>query len=236
MARRRKQSISLGRVALFVALILAVFAGVWAWQHRSRVQSAVSTITADLPLPAQKGGSAQSDANAPAVATKVSGKLSIHRPPRDTQLGISADAAILLRIVEMYQWHERCELAGGACSYDQSWSPGLVDSNKFRVPAGHVNPPAPFADARFVAGEIKIGDLVVDPKLLDTQSAVEYRVSADSLPPNLEATFSVVDGVLYAGGDATHPQLGTVRVRYRIVPAGEVELSGIRRGNRLEAK
>lgn len=235
MAPRRKQSISLGRVALFVALILAVIAGVWAWQHRARVQSAVSTITTELPLPTQNAGSAQSDVNA-AVATKVSGKLSIHRPPRDTQLGISADAAILLRIVEMYQWHERCELAGGACSYDQSWSSGQVDSSKFRVPAGHVNPPAPFADARFVAGEIKLGDLVVDPKLLNAQSAVEYRVSADSLPPNLEATFSVIDGVLYAGGDAAHPQVGTVRVRYRIVPAGEVELSGIRRGNRLEVK
>ena len=235
MARRRKQSISLGRVALFVALILAVIAGVWAWQHRARVQSAVSTITTELPLPTQNAGSAQSDVNA-AVATKMSGKLSIHRPPRDTQLGISVDAAILLRIVEMYQWHERCELAGGACSYDQSWSSGQVDSSKFRVPAGHVNPPAPFADARFIAGEIKLGDLVVDPKLLNAQSAVEYRVSADSLPPNLEATFSVIDGVLYAGGDAAHPQVGTVRVRYRIVPAGEVELSGIRHGNRLEAK
>jgi len=27
-----------------------------------------------------------------------------------------------------------------------------------------------------------------------------------------------------------------VRVRYRIVPAGEVELAGVKRGNRLETK
>lgn len=234
MPRRRKQSISFGRIALFVALILAVLAGVWAWQHRARVQSIASTISTELPLPVQNAGSAPPTPNAVAEAAKVSGKLSIHRPPRDAQLGVSADAAILLRIVEMYQWTERCD--GANCRYEQAWSGAQIDSSKFRTPAGHRNPPAPFADARFIAGEIKLGDLSVDPKLLNTQAAVEYRVSADSLPPNLEATFSVIDGALYAGGDAAHPQVGTVRVRYRIVPAGEVELSGILRGNRLEAK
>lgn len=236
MARKRKQTISAGRVAALVAFVLLVLAGVWAWQHRARMRSAASTVGAELALPAQNAGSAQSDAGVAAVATKLRGKLVVGRPPRDAQLGIVADAAVLLRIVEMYQWHERCELSGSACSYEKSWSPGHVDSQKFREPKGHENPPAPFADARFVAGEIRLGDLVVEPKLLETQAARDYPVKAANLPPNMAATFNVVDGVLYAGGDAAHPQVGTVRVRYRIVPAGEVELSGVRRGNRLEAK
>lgn len=233
MARKRKQTISLGRVALIAALILLVLAGVWAWQHRGRVRSAASTISTELPLPGQTGGSSPPDA---AVAAKVNGKLVIRRPARDEQLGITADAAVLLRIVEMYQWHERCGLADAACSYEASWSSGHVDSGKFRAPAGHQNPPAPFADARFAAGEIRLGELVVDPRLIGTQGVVDYPVKAGALPPNLEATFNVIDGVLYAGGDAAHPQVGTVRVRYRVVPAGEVELSGVRRGNKLEAK
>lgn len=233
MARKRKQTISLGRVALIVALILLVLAGVWAWQHRGRVRSVASTISTDLPLPGQAASSAPPDAGVPA---KISGKLAVRRPPRDEQLGVSADAAILLRIVEMYQWHERCGLADAACSYEASWSSGHVDSSKFRVPAGHVNPPAPFADARFAAGEIRVGDVVVDSRLLDAQSARDFPVKESALPPNLAATFSVVDGVLYAGGDAAHPQVGTVRVRYRVVPAGEVELSGVRRGNKLDVK
>jgi hypothetical protein len=233
MPRRRKSSLSLGRIALFVALILLVLAGVWAWQHRGRVRSMASTISTELPLPGQTGGSTPPDA---AVATKVSGKLVVRRPARDEQLGVTADATVLLRIVEMYQWHERCELAGGACSYEASWSSEHVDSGKFRAPVGHQNPAAPFADARFAAGEIRLGDLVVDPRLISVQNAVDYPVKASALPPNLAATFNVVDGVLYAGGDAAHPQVGTVRVRYRIVLAGEVELSGVRRGNRLEAK
>ncbi|HEX7917460.1 TMEM43 family protein [Rudaea sp.] len=234
MARKRKQKVSSRRIGVFVALILLGLGAIWAWQHRVRVQSAVSTISAELPLPARKTDAAP-EATA-AVPVKLGGKLSVKHAPRDTQLGIAADAAILLRIVEMYQWHERCELAGSGCSYEKSWSPGQVDSLRFREPKGHENPPVPFADARFAAGEIRLGDLVVDPKMLETQAAQDYPVKVGALPPNMAATFNVVDGVLYAGGDAAHPQIGTVRVRYRIVPAGEVELSGIRRGNKLEAK
>lgn len=234
MARKRKQKVSPRRIGVFVALILLGLGAIWAWQHRARVQSAISTVSTELPLPARKADVVSTDTAA--VPVKLGGKLSIKHPPRDSQLGIVADAAILLRIVEMYQWHERCELAGGACSYDKSWSSEHVDSGKFREPKGHGNPPAPFADARFVAGEIRLGDLVVDPKLLETQAAQDYPVKTSALPPNMAATFNVADGVLYAGGDAAHPQIGTVRVRYRIVPADEVELAGVKRGNRLETK
>ncbi len=195
----------------------------------------MSAYNTELALPARKTAASPAEATA-AVAAKVSGKLSLKHAPRDAQLGVAADAAMLLRIVEMYQWHERCELAGGACSYTASWSSGHVDSAKFREPKGHENPPLPFADARFAAGEIRLGDLVVEPKLLEAQATQDYPVKAAALPLNMAATFNVVDGVLYAGGDAAQPQVGVVRVRYRIVPAGEVELTGVRRGNRLQAQ
>lgn len=236
MPRKRKQTVSPGRIAAIVVLILLIIAAVWAWQHRARMQSVVSSVSKELPLPPQIAGTSQANRDAAPTPAKVNGKLSVRRPARDAQLGVAADAPILLRVVEMYQWHERCELTGGSCAYEASWSSGHVDSSKFRVQAGHQNPPTPFADARFVAGEIRLGDLIVDPKLLDGQAAVDFPVKASALPPNLEATFSVVNGALYAGGDAAHPQVGTVRVRYRVVPAGEVELSGVRRGNRLELK
>lgn len=235
MARKRKQKVSPRRIGVFVALILIGLGAIWAWQHRARVQSVVSTVSAELPLPARKTDVAPAATTA-AVPLKLGGKLSISHAPRDAQLGVAADAAVLLRIVEMYQWHERCELTGSGCSYEKSWSPGHVDSQKFREPKGHENPSPPFADARFVAGEIRLGELVVDPKLLETQAAQDFAVKASALPPNMAATFNVVDGVLYAGGDAANPQIGTVRVRYRIVPAGEVELAGVKRGSKLEVR
>ncbi|MBS0515880.1 MAG: hypothetical protein JSS16_10445 [Proteobacteria bacterium] len=236
MARRRKQRISPRRIGVFVALILLGFGAIWAWQHRARVRSVMSTVNAELPVPARAPDASQSGTSA-AMPVRVAGKLSLKHAPRDAQLGVVAvDAAVLVRSVEMYQWHERCELGGGACAYAASWSQGHVDSTKFREPKGHENPPLPFADARFAAGEIRLGDVVVDPKLLETLPMQDYSVKAGALPPNMAATFNVVDGVLYAGGDAAHPQIGSVRVRYRIVPAGAVDLAGVKRGNKLEAQ
>jgi hypothetical protein len=227
MARRKKSSISFGRIAAFVALFVLAALGWWAWQHRAQWRP----LEVSKPIDREAGSGAQG------VAQQLSGKVQIVKAPRDKELGIVApEAVILLRIVEMYQWHERCELAGGACAYDASWSSGHVDSSKFRVPTGHENPAPPFADARFVAGEVRLADLVVDPKLLEGHPAEDYPVKAGALPPNLAATFSVIDGALYAGGDAKHPQAGTLRIRYRVVPAGEVKVNGMRRGNRLEAK
>jgi hypothetical protein len=240
MARKRKQTgLSPLRIGVLVALIVLV-AAVLLWPISHRIKMLLPQRSDGSGNATSAGSSAaRDDSKASAgdgIAMRKSGRLEIRHPPRDAQIGVTAEAIILLRIVEMYQWHERCELAGGACSYTASWSPGHVDSAKFRDATGHGNPPAPFADARFVAGEIRLGDLIVDPKLLETQAAQDYPVKASALPPNMAATFNVVDGVLYAGGDAAHPQVGTVRVRYRIVPAGEVELAGVKRGNRLDAK
>src|SRR5579883_2025133 len=108
MPRKRKQTVSPGRIALFVVLIQLVLAAAWAWQHRSRLRSAVSTVTTELPLPVQ-GGSSQTSAGAAAVPARANGKLAIRHAAHDTQLGVAADAIALLRIVEMYQWTEHCD-------------------------------------------------------------------------------------------------------------------------------
>lgn len=227
MARRKKSSLSMGRIAVLVVLLLLAALGWWAWQQRPQWR----------PLEVPKSSDHESVSTTQDVVQQLSGRLQVVKPPRDKELGIVApDAVILLRNVEMYQWHERCGLAGGACAYEASWSSGHVESSKFRVPAGHENPVPPLAGARFAASEIRLGDLIVDPGLLEGRAAQEFPVKEDALPPNLAATFSVIEGALYAGGDAKHPQAGTLRIRYRIIPAGEVSLSGMRRGNRLEAR
>lgn len=223
--KRRKTK---GRSA-FVWLVLAAVAIVlafWAWQRRESVQA---LFTRGSPAPPVASETAQ------AVRQQLSGKLQVIKPPRDPNIGISAPAVALLREVSMYQWQEHC--SGDDCSYAPEWSDAHIDSQKFRKAAGHENPRAPFASAPFIAGEMRIDDVEIDPALALTQHApVDFPVAASSLPPNLAATFSVVDGALYAGGDSAHPGVGTLRIRYRIVPAGEVAVSGFRRGNRLQAR
>ena len=226
MARRKKSSLSLGRIAALVALLVLAALGWWAWQQRAQWRTGAQ--------PAQSGRVEPSAAQG--MPQQLSGKLQVIKPPRDKELGIVvSDAVILLRNVEMYQWHEQC--AGDTCRYALAWSDKRVDTRKFREPAGHENPAAPFTDARFVAQDVRLGDTGIDPGLIAAQEqSLEYPVKAAALPPNLAASFSVIDGALYAGGDPAHPQAGLLRIRYRIVPAGEVTVSGVRRGNRLEAK
>jgi Flp pilus assembly protein TadB len=63
-----------------------------------------------------------------------------------------------------------------------------------------------------------------------------FRIAANELPPNLAATFRVVDGVLYAGGDPAQPQVGVVKVSYRAVAPGKTILTGVQHGDRLASE
>lgn len=230
MARRRKsvaRSIAAPRLLVAVVLIAAIVAIVWFLQHRNNVV-APSNQHADV------GEIAPSDAG-PQEGRKVrlNGKLEITRPARDAQLGVVAPAAVLFRHVEMFQWQETC--AANGCRYDKGWSGAIIDSHKFREPAGHENPAPPFADAKFVAGKAKLGGLDVDPDLLTQLSPSEFAVRAADLPPNLAASFRVQDGALYAGGDPAHPAVGELRVTYRAAGTGDVELTGWQRGTKLAA-
>jgi len=227
MASRKKKT---GSTIFVWLVVLAVLAGIgwWLWMHRARfAEYMLQNTTPSAPQSA--AGEKTGD------VIHLRGKLQVVTPPRDTALGVSADAVVLLRIVEMYQWHEQCD--GDACRYGTMWSRMQINSNAFHERNGHENPRAPFSDARFQAGELKLGEFSVDAALAAGQRApIDYPVPADALPPNLAATFSVVDGFLYAGGNPAHPQPGTLRIRYRIIPAGEVEITGVKYGHRVEAK
>jgi hypothetical protein len=215
--------------ALVVAAVVAAL-----WLERAHLPSW------RLPSPpSAPGGVVAVDAtHADAVnegrRVRVTGLLAAAGPVHDTQLGASAAAAVLLRNVEMYQWREHC--AGTACNYDTGWGVP-ADSRRFREPKGHENPTAPFAAAEFAAPGLRLGAFSVDAALLAIQHAPQaYPVSDAGLPPNLAASFSAQNGVLYAGGDPAHPQVGMLRVSYRIVPLGAATLEGVQRGGALSAK
>jgi len=141
----------------------------------------------------------------------VSGQLVAAAPVRDAQIGVSAHAAMLLRHVEVF----RDDGHGG-------WG---APAQGFK---------APFADARFVASDLRLEGLSVDPAVLERQiKPVDYPVKDSDLATNMAATFTVRDGALYAGGDPAHPSPGTVRISYRVIPTGTVTLAGVRKGTHL---
>jgi len=212
--------------------VLALVAGaaLALWSNRQRVvdylgsfrgSQAALRVAADRIDPANEGR-----------AVRVAGNLEITGPARDEQFGVTAAAAVLLRTVHMYQWIEHCK--GDDCSYAAAWSAQPVDSRAFRHPQGHDNPSARLADARFAAQGIHLGAWTIPAELAAAQLAsVEFPVHVAELPPNLAASFSDAGGALHAGGDPSHPQVGELRVSYRIVPTGKVDLGGVQRGSIL---
>jgi hypothetical protein len=223
MANRKKNQRSAAFVWLVLLAVVLVL-GYWAWRHRASFQSLFPAK--QTPVAEEAGGNTKPQ--------QLQGKLQVLKQPHDPDIGIAVPAVALLRNVAMYQWQEHCN--GDDCSYALGWSTQPVDSTKFRVPAGHENRRPPFLNARYFAGELRVGDITIDPAVLMGRPPVDYPIESSALPPNLAATFSVVDGLLYAGGDPAHPAAGMMRISYRIIPAGDVDLSGMRRGNRFEAQ
>lgn len=228
MARRKRQRtrVVLGLLVAAAAVAAILWLGRERWIGRFAGGSAGAPVEvrADHVDPANEGR-----------RVRVAGRLEGAQRASDTQLGVAAAAAILFRDVAIYQWHEHCD--GGDCRYDMAWSSAAVDSRKFRHPAAHENPPPPFASARFAAPGLHLGAFAVDAELAASQlHAAPLAVTAADLPPNLAATFRAVGGALFAGDDAEHPQVGALKVSYRVVAPGEATLSGIQRGNRLESR
>jgi len=225
MARRKRKS----NRRLLIVLAVLVLAGVALWFNRAQLLH----WSGGLMHGKDAGNAAVADAGSGNHSAPLSGALHGSGPARDPQLGVSANAAVLFRHVEMYQWQEHCER--DTCRYDTAWS-GAVDSQRFRERRGHENPAAPFNDAVFFAPGLKLDALDVDTELLIAQlRAVNHDVRGASLPPNLAASFSETGGVLYAGGDPAHPAVGEVRISYRVIAAGPVTLNGFRRGDKLAA-
>jgi hypothetical protein len=219
MARRKRKSS--GRSLLLLAVLAIVGAALWVKRDATR-----QWLTQNF------SGRTEPNSTNPVEPSpqNVSGELIASGPVRDGQLGVSANAAVLFRHVEMYQWQEHCD---GACRYDQSWS-APVDSRRFRDPKGHENPQAPFNDSVFFAPGLKLAGHPLDLDLLVGQLPnTAYAAHGANLPLNLAATFAERDGVLYAGGDPAHPAIGELRISYRIIPIGPTTLNGVVRGGKL---
>lgn len=223
MARRKRKSPT--RTVVAALALAALAAAAWVGYGHLDSRQALIKASAERVDPANEGRRVQ-----------VSGRLAAASAARDAEMGVAANAAVLLRKVEMFQWRERCEGAA-ACTYETAWSSQPIDSHGFRQAQGHENPPMRLTDAHFAGADLKLGAFSPDATLVAAQVGLaDHPVHAADLPPNLAATFADANGALYAGGDPSHPRVGEVRVSYRIAPLGDAVLRGVQRGNRLVAE
>lgn len=241
MARTRRRRRRGGSRAWIVALLVVAVLAAAAWYalhrapHAPPVTSAaitpppVAPTAPSLSLPSISADHV--DGAYEGREVKVSGTLKIGKPARDPQLGIEADALVLIRRVEMMQWHENCSAKG--CDYALAWSEHPVDSHAFRKAAGHRNPQRfPLASERFMATDVHLGAFELDPALADEGvETTAYPVHANQVVPNMAATLRDCDGALCTAGSAG--AAGDLRISYRIVPAGAHTLTARQSGARL---
>ncbi|MGX9728181.1 MAG: TMEM43 family protein [Candidatus Electronema sp. VV] len=179
----------------------------------------------------------------------LSGKAVTEEILRDTDFFVTANALRLERAAEMYQWQERSESKtekklGGAeettttYSYGKTWSESLISSSGFRQQVGHENPGAmPFSSAEQMARQVTLGAFSLPPSLVGKiNNFAQLPVSAETpLPENTAGRKVWRHGSgFYLGDDPNAPQIGDLRISFRIVPQTEVSVVARQSGSSLE--
>jgi len=145
---------------IFGFILLLIGVGLLFWNEGRAVHTALS-----LKEGAKKVVEAKAEAIDPALEGKlihVTGPIVVRPPPRDSDFGVTAAGVRLERKVEMYQWKETSnsrnqkKLGGGeetvtTYSYTREWADKPIQSNSFKQPSGHYNPPLPIHAQTFPA-------------------------------------------------------------------------------------
>ncbi len=178
----------------------------------------------------------------------LASKAATEETLRDPDFGVAANALRLERTAEMYQWQEHSESKkekklGGAeettttYSYSKTWSESLISSSGFRQQAGHENPGSmPFSSAEQTARQVTLGTFSLPPSLVGKISNFEpLPVSAEApLPENAAGRKVWRHGSgFYLGEDPNTPQIGDLRISFRIVPPTEVSVVAQQSGSSL---
>jgi hypothetical protein len=155
----------------------------------------------------------------------------------DSQLGISAQAIKLRRIVEMYQWQEQSrshteKKAGGGTettttySYNKTWSSSLINSSNFKRPSEHQNPSSmPWQSMTREARKVDIGAFQLSPaqvSAINNYSSLD--VSAKGIPPQLGNRAQRYMQGYYLGDNPSMPQIGDIRISHEIVQPTTISL------------
>jgi hypothetical protein len=179
------------------------------------------------------GKSGRPDSDEQGYMVRVVGPLQVVEAPLDRQFNQQTDQPVLIRHVQMFQWHEVSY--GGPPSYELDWEDHPIDSSRFAHPEGHANPGKfPLDSAQFDAGAVRLNDFVLDPALVHALSGSQ-PISPDlrSLPSNLAASFSLFNNTLVTSAVPSNPQAGDLRVSWEAVPVQDVTVVAKVNGNRL---
>lgn len=153
----------------------------------------------------------------------LTGALTSAKTAVDPATGFSVKNALRLqREVMMYQWVEQVsekntnqvggtQITEKVYDYTQAWVSAPQQSQRFKVPVGHQNPPMPLQSDVFDASPIKIGAFTLDSTLVEKIDHFEAVVDLGPAPPGYQLSANT----FYRGKDPAQPEIGDVRITYR---------------------
>lgn len=217
-------------IGIFVGLLLIVVSiGVLFWNEGRAVKrykalktgsSTVVSVPADTVSPENEGR-----------LVHVTGLATTEEILSDPDFPVSANALVLKRSVEMYQWEEytksRTEkkVGGGERTikeyhYRKKWSSSVIRSSGFKKRTGHENPShIPFNSTSQKAGKVTLGAFILSGSQVDDIDAFETVVpeSTDEMPYTGGREVYIHDGGYYMGRSPGNPHIGDVRIHFRQV-------------------
>ncbi len=238
---------SLLGVVFGIILFIGAFPLLWWNEGRSvdRIKtldegrSAVVTVSSDAI-----------DNNNDGALIHFTGKANTSKILKDNIFGISENALKLKRQVEMFQWEETKETrtknnTGGSqtrrttYSYNKTWSEKHISSSDFKKSEDHQNPSdLPYETQNYASNDINVGEYKLTRKFIDqinnykTYSLTQKHFA--ELNPQLQQTYKLVGNKFYKG-TPKEPQIGDVRISYKIIKPTNISLVGKQNGSSLEA-
>lgn len=167
----------------------------------------------------------------------------------DPDFKVSAEALMLRRNAEIYQWVEDKEtktkkkLGGGEETvttyvYSKKWSDKPIDSSKFERPQGHENPAPAVKDGQWQADPIRVGGFKLSEALvsqIDNYTDVRGDAAAE-LPEKISGKkVHREGGAFYLGENPGSAEIGDVRITHEAALPGDVSVIAAQAGNGLGA-
>jgi hypothetical protein len=221
---------SIKGVLVGIVFFLLSFPLLW-WNEGRAVQTSSSLgegeksvvqVSADSVAPGNEGR-----------LVHVSGMATTAETLTDPVFAVSLPALRLVREVEMFEWNEekkdeKTKNAGGSetttttYTYDKKWSGSLIRSEAFKKPVDHHNPGTmPYDGKDVVAASAKLGAFAFPEeaiKHLAKFETVPFDAEARAkLSPELQSKVQPVEGRLYLGTTPSDPQIGDVRISFKVV-------------------
>lgn len=144
----------------------------------------------------------------------------------DSEFNVSMKTGKLTRVVEMYQWTERCEDDSNGtetCTYTKKWSSDIIDDSDFET--GHNNPDTmPYESKTFIMDNVKLGAFKLNDNLLNQLSTrTEYKELSEDVANS--KNLNIKDGA-YTTYKET-PEVGDVRISFLYNDAKDITIMGV---------